>query len=108
MLDASLDVRIDGDATVTFTVENVGTDVVDLQFRSGQVFDVAVYDDETEVWRWGAGRLFTQAIQSLTLAPGESLARDVTWTDPPAGRYEVEGTLEDEGRSASARTTVVV
>ena len=109
MLNASLDAKVNGSVTFTFTVINDGDSPVDLQFRSGQLIDVVVYDDDgAELWRWGATRMFTQALQSHTLDPGDELTQEVTWDDPSDGTYEAEGTLEAVNQSASARTTFTV
>jgi hypothetical protein len=108
-LNGTLDATVDGDVTFTFVVENTGGPV-ELTFRSGQRADVAVTDTESgeEVWRWSAGRMFTQVISTVELASGETLDRTVTWDDPPAGSYEAEATLEDNNGSASATATFSV
>lgn len=93
-LDGRLDVIVTAqDVTFEFGVTNAGSESVDLEFRSGAHADVAVNDDGTEVWRWGEGRMFTQAIETETLAPGERFAHEMTWEDPPSGEYTAEAEL---------------
>ena len=106
-LEATLDASVDGAVEFEFTVNNTGDGPVELQFRSGKVADVAVLDDGEEVWRWSAGRMFTQALQSRTLAPGESVSHQFTWDDPQSGTYTARGTLEAD-KDARATTTVTV
>lgn len=108
-LDATLDAGVDGEATFTFEVENSGSETVELTFRSGKRVDVAVSDADTgeEVWRWSAGRMFTQAITSVELAPGETFDETVSWRDPPEGSYEATATLE-ASQSVSATTSLSV
>jgi archaellum component FlaG (FlaF/FlaG flagellin family) len=101
-LDGHLAVDVtDGAVAFAFTVENVGTEPIELEFRSGKVADVAVYNDGVEIWRWSEGRMFTQAIQTETLDPGELLSREVAWDDPRSGAYTAVASLE-------ATTTVLV
>ncbi|MFB6137899.1 MAG: BsuPI-related putative proteinase inhibitor [Halobacteriaceae archaeon] len=113
-LRASLAVDADP-AAVTFglVATNEGTDPVSLSFPTGQTVEVEVYpadgdgdsgaerdggrpagadtesgDDAVEpVWRYGEGRMFTQAVRDATLAPGEALQFDATWESPAPGTY---------------------
>ena len=39
-----------------------------FHFTSGKLFDVWAKSGSEEVWRWSAGRMFTQALTSFTLA----------------------------------------
>jgi len=72
-----------------------------LTFPSGQDFDVVVSSaDGREVWRWSAGRFFTQVVRDITLAPGEERRFSATWdqrTDAgsaaPAGAYQATAVL---------------
>lgn len=108
-LNGTLDATVDGDVEFTFTVTNTGPNPVELSFRSGKRADVAVTDaGGEEVWRWSQGRMFTQAISTVELTPGETLDRSFTWSDPPAGDYEAEGTLAATNQSAPAATTLSV
>jgi hypothetical protein len=108
-LNSSLDATVDGDVTFRFEVTNAGSGPVALTFRSGKRGDVSVTDTDTgeEAWHWGTGRMFTQAISTVELESGETLELTFTWSDPPAGSYEAEATLE-AGRSVSASTTLSV
>ena len=121
MLDAAL-ATAEGDEGVdlALTVTNGGDDPVTLRFRTGQRAEFAAYDgvdadldpadlDHADpVWRHGEGRLFTQALGTETLAPGESATYEGTWRDPPAGDYLIVGTLTAEDRDAEATATAAV
>ena len=50
-----------------------------LHFRSGQSYDFAVSDGGRPVWTWSQEMMFTQALRSVTLAPGETRAYAETW-----------------------------
>jgi hypothetical protein len=108
-LDAHLDVAPTPDAVeFTCTVENAGVESVDLEFRNGMTADVAVFpESETDeaVWRWSDGRMFTQALRTVTLAPGESLTEALTWPDPSPGSYTAEASLAAADVEAVARAT---
>ncbi|MFB6302999.1 MAG: BsuPI-related putative proteinase inhibitor [Haloferacaceae archaeon] len=104
----SLDGRLDVTVTETavefaFSVTNAGTEPVDIEFRSGQVADVVVGGDGDEVWRWSDDEMFTQAIRTETLAPGESLRHEARWEGPPAGEYVAEASLEAVNASLTKR-----
>lgn len=93
-LEGTLAVSVEPDTVdFEFTVTNAGTESVTLDFPSGQVADIAVCSGTGEVWRWSDSRLFTQAIESWTLAPNESLLHEATWPDPPSGAYTAQATL---------------
>jgi hypothetical protein len=112
-LDARLDVSVDGDVSFTLTVTNPTTEHVELTFRDGQTADVVVRADDSGagagdgelhdiVWRWSDGRMFTQAIRTETLAPGEQAREEMTWEDPIPGSYTAVATLEANDASAHA------
>ncbi|WP_280585335.1 BsuPI-related putative proteinase inhibitor [Halorubrum sp. Boch-26] len=124
MLTAAL-TTTDGDEglDLALTVTNDGDDPVALRFRTGQRVDFAAYEgadgglaaaadardrDADPVWRHAAGRLFTQALGSETLVPGESATYEGTWSDPPPGEYLIVGSLTGERQDARATATVAV
>lgn len=96
------------DVEFVFRVTNTGKAPVELTFRSGLVADVVVYDATGEErWRWSDSRMFTQALESETLAPSQILEYTRIWKDPPSGEYTAVGCLEAD-RQVEARTTFVV
>jgi hypothetical protein len=77
-------------------VVNTGKRRVEITFPSGQTYEFVILDSlGREVWRWGKGRMFTQALRNKLLAGGESLDLEETLDDAalPPGRYTAKGTL---------------
>ncbi|WP_411963094.1 BsuPI-related putative proteinase inhibitor [Haloferax sp. YSMS24] len=109
-LDATLTVAPSADGvSLTLTVENAGGEPIDLSFADGQRAEfVAIDETGAEVWRWSDGRAFSMALGSETLAPGGSVTYGAEWPSPPAGEYEVTGSLAATDADASATMTVVV
>ena len=94
-LHATLHCDANASVAFTFTVTNSSDGVIDLEFTSGNVADVAVYPGSKEIpaWRASDGMMFTQALQTITLDPGECLERTYEWSDASSGKYRAEGTL---------------
>lgn len=99
---ADLDVAVYADPLVRgelarwhLVVTNNGDDDAALVFFSGQKGDVVLAREGDEVYRWSAGRVFTQAIGCSTLPAGASAM--VTLAGAPIdlepGRYRLEATL---------------
>ena len=77
---------------ICLTVVNVGEEEVEFWFGSGQAWDVVICDTAgRELWRWSADKLFTQAVWSKRLGPGEEMRFSTSWQAPRAGRYVVVG-----------------
>ncbi len=110
-LDSQLDVNV-GPATVRlkFNVRNAGAKHVELNFRNGQVYDFLVVDSAgREVWRWGSGRLFTQAVRNKQLSKGESLRAEARWSHAVTpGRYMAIATLTSSNYPLEQRVEFVV
>ena len=107
-LEATLNVTVDEDVVFVFHVVNTGPEPVDLTFRSGQSADVSVYAEDDElVWRWSSDKMFTQAIETETLEPEQTLERVYTWENPPSGDYTAVAALEADVE-VDARTEVSV
>jgi hypothetical protein len=95
-LEGTLTVDV-GSGAVEFalTIDNGGTEPAEVTYRSGLHADFAVSEgaDGPEVWRWSEGRMFTQAIETETLEPGESVRYTAAWEDPSPGEYAVTASL---------------
>jgi hypothetical protein len=65
-----------------------------VNFAGGQIYEFTIVDSVgREVWRWSAGRLFTQSVQNKFLARGASMHMSERWTSPRPGRYVAIATL---------------
>ncbi len=105
-LDGHLDVTASDDSVqFTFTVTNAETEQVEMAFPSGKIADIAVSKSGEEVWRWSAGRMFTQAIETVLLAPGESFTREMAWESPQPGDYTAAASLEASNHSLVERAS---
>ena len=130
MLDQSLSATTeDGSLRFRLTLTNEGREPATLTFRTGQRAEFTVHevddnaggdgddangdgDDvdthDSPVWRYGEGRLFTQAIETETLGPDEAVTCAATWSDPPTGSYRVVVELLAEEATGTTETTVTV
>ena len=58
---------------VGLVLENTSQQSIELQFRSGQLYEIELFDARGQgLWTWSDGMMFTQALQEIRLAPGES------------------------------------
>lgn len=74
--------------TFDFHVINATGKRVEIKFPSGQAYDFLVVDAQgREVWRWAAGRIFTQSVQNKLLGKGESLSIAEKWEPAKVGKY---------------------
>lgn len=105
-LDASLDVTVADEVEFVMSVENTGTQPVELTFRTGQPGDVTVRKGDTgeQIWRWSEGKMFTQAIQTATIRAGESRDFEFVWADPPRGLFEATVELKADRSITATRT----
>jgi hypothetical protein len=111
MLDARLTVSpAESALQVTLDVENEGDDAVSMQFSDGQRAEFVAEDADSgdEVWRWSSGRMFSQALGSVDLDPGQSASFEGGWQDPPAGEYLIRGWLVANDVSPDAEMTVEI
>lgn len=87
-LSPSLDVRVEDGVRFAFTVVNDGDRKLEVNFRDSRTHDVVVLDASgKEVWRWSAGRMFTQAMQNKVLRTDDALRYEESWDAPARGKY---------------------
>lgn len=98
----------DGVVEIEFRLVNRGEDAAELTFNSGQHAEFTVSADDEVIWRWGEGRMFTQAVESDHLEPGEELRYTCTWDEPVPGQYVVEAELLAVNASLAAETVLTV
>ncbi|NIP59516.1 MAG: hypothetical protein GWM92_10830 [Gemmatimonadetes bacterium] len=97
--------------SMTLRVENESAELIAFEFTSAQRYDFLVMDSEgDELWRWSEGRMFTMALGTETVEPGETLAYTETLGEglPEPGRYRIEGVLTARDRRASASLVIRV
>ena len=77
-----------------FDLRNEAEEPLDLTFANGQEAEVVLSQEGVEKYRWSDDKLFTEAIKTVTLGPGElySVAINDTLEIPP-GRYDLEAFL---------------
>ena len=99
-IEAQLYVRAsDSSVRLALHVVNTGKRRVELTFPSGQTYEFVILDSlGREVWRWGKGRMFTQALRNKLLSGGESLDVEETLDDASLapGRYIARGSLTSQ------------
>ncbi|RJQ06907.1 MAG: hypothetical protein C4551_07675 [Bacillota bacterium] len=87
-----------------FQVVNPTQKHIPLVFPTGQSFDLTVYRKGVEKWRWSEGRMFTQAVREVSLAPGGSLSYVIDLPATLARLYRADATFEAApGRVSPAR-----
>jgi hypothetical protein len=108
-LAASLDVKVQDGVRIGFHVLNTSDKKLEVNFPSGQTHEVVVLDTlGREVWRWSAGRMFTQTLQNRVLRIADSLEYDAVWSDAPRGHYVAVATLASVNYPMEQRTEFVV
>lgn len=107
-MDCSVAIERNGGVAIEFVAENTGSASVELTFPDGQTVEVVVGDADDPVWRYGAGRMFTQAIRTERLEPGEQLVERVEWPEPSPGEHAVRAWLcaDDVDCEATANVSV--
>jgi hypothetical protein len=86
-LEVAVNIRASTDGvglTFVVTATNRTDAPIPLLFRTGQYCDVVVTAaDGTFIWRWAAGRMFTQAIREILLDPGQAREVRLDWREAP-------------------------
>jgi hypothetical protein len=111
-ITAALDVRNEGNSLrFALQIVNSGKKAIELTFPSGQTHDFVILDSlGNEVWRWGKGRLFTQALQNTMLSRGETMSMTESWNAPTLkpGRYTAVALLKSVNYPVTERTEFAV
>jgi len=103
------------DVRMTFKVVNASGKAVTYNFGSGQRFDTtATSAAGTQVWDWAAGKLFSQNLSSLSVAPGKALVYSAAWNGRdasghpvPPGAYTLSAHLTSDNQPAIAGGVIV-
>jgi hypothetical protein len=103
-VDCSVTAERGASLSVTVTVENTGSEPIELTFPDGQTVEAVVRADGEERFRYGEGMVFTQAVRTEVLAPGERLVEAVEWADPDDDADTVAAWLCASGVDCRAET----
>ena len=102
---ASLDVTVGEEVRFAFHVTNSSTKRVELRFPSGQTHDVIVLDSQgREVWRWSAGRMFTQSMQTKLIGAADTVTFSETWKPQNPGTFTAVARLLSENFPVEERS----
>ena len=100
---------------ITFRVTNTSGKTVTYNFGSGQRYDItASNSDGKQVWEWAAGKLFSQNLSTVSVAPGKALTYQAVWNGRDSssrplspGTYTLEAHLTSNNRPAVTGGVVV-
>jgi len=90
---------------MTIVLRNRTDEPVNLTFNSGKYYDFIVkkLPEDKEVWRWSEGRIFTQALLSITLDPWEKQTFVFKWDQKDndskqieLGKYKIEALIASD------------
>lgn len=107
---SSFDVRIAEGVNFALHVTNRAPKSVELTFPDGQTHDIVVLDArDREVWRWSAGRMFTQALQNRVLEESETASFEGAWSPRSAhGAFTAVASLRSESHPVERRVQFVL
>ncbi|MGX1194846.1 BsuPI-related putative proteinase inhibitor [Metabacillus sp. SLBN-84] len=78
-----------GVVQITMMVKNNSDEEKNFEFSSGQKYEIIITDPNgAEVYKYSKGKMFTQALQYVTIPPGESKTYEETWDMKSAGSLQ--------------------
>ncbi|NLI76340.1 MAG: hypothetical protein GX442_07860 [Candidatus Riflebacteria bacterium] len=99
------EVTAGGTATFTITIRNKTDKTVNLPFATGQRFDLAVWHNEWQIFRWSQGKRWAEAPHSIPIRPRYPETYQLAWTTTdrllcplPQGIYKVVGMVMTQPR----------
>ena len=101
----------DDERKMSFALELTNSEdkLAEVRFASGRTHEFIVLDEQNrEVWRWSAGRLFTQALQTKQLQRGEAVRYTAHWDTAAPGRYRVVASLNSDSYKLPVEKEFVV
>jgi hypothetical protein len=123
--NVSGDRRTVGSVTVTFTVvpsaAKIGQSVrltlrlvndsgvaTKLVFPSGKKYDFWITSGRREIWRWSAGKFFTQEVTTQEIGGQTGTALSESWTAAQSGHFVAHGHLYARGYEGDMNGTLDV
>lgn len=99
-LEYTMEVGKEGESIeITLSLQNTLDEPISVEFSSGHQFDIVIKDDEGNVlYDYAEGMMFTQAIVSETIDPGEELTFSDSWNP--------EGVSEDASLHISSQLLI--
>jgi hypothetical protein len=93
-LVAHVDVDVSDAVSFDLALANDSGKRVELDFANGRTHDFMVLDARgREVWRWSAGRMFTQTMQNRLLDVRDTVHWRERWEPASPGQYTVVAVL---------------
>lgn len=85
-------------ATFTICIRNKTDKTVKIHYPTGQQWDLAVYHDRTQIYRWSQGLEWAASPHTIPLKTGETRSEKLYWTSIdrhglplPQGVYQIHG-----------------
>lgn len=85
-------------ATFTISIRNRTDKTVNIPYKTGQQWDLAIHHDRTQIYRWSQGLTWEDAPYSIPLKSGETRSEKLSWTSTgrnglplPQGVYKAQG-----------------
>lgn len=86
-----------GEVRFAIEVANDSRKNVELDFPDGRTHDFIVLDEAgREVWRWSAGRMFTQGMQNHLIGAHDAVVYAERWRPKTKGRFTLVAQLHSE------------
>lgn len=86
-----------GEVRFAIEVANDSRKKVELDFPDGRTHDFIVLDESgREVWRWSAGRMFTQGMQNHLLEAHDAVVYAERWRPTAKGHFTLVAQLHSE------------
>jgi uncharacterized protein YndB with AHSA1/START domain len=103
-------VTVDEDIDFSLHLTNSSGKKLELRFPSGQTHDFVVLDSVgREVWRWSAGRMFTQSLQTRTVDRDETISYSDRWASSAhSGTYTAVGVLRSSTHPVESRVEFTI
>jgi len=104
-LATTLELSVSSSVDLRLHITNGTAKAVELTFPSGQTHDFYILDDAgREVWRWSAGRMFTQSVQNRLIDAGATVTFSDHWSGPLApGNYTAVAVLRSTSHPTEQR-----
>jgi hypothetical protein len=94
-----------GEVEFLMGLRNDKEEEVEFIFNTGQRFELVVYDEKGEQkYRYSKGKMFTQAIQTIALQPGEVYEFTDSWKTDGMEEGEYKATVTFLGKTESVKT----